>query len=288
MTDSLADWLTLREAADHASRSERLTRIAADAVGRESVRVLDLATGTGSNIRYLAEHLAPRQHWLVTDHDPAVLAHLRVRMTDWATARGYTVRDGNAGFIVAGERFECRIETRLRNLASLDDPGLFEGRHLVTASALLDLVSAAWLRTLAAQCRAAGATALFTLTYDGRSPCVPEDLDDTLVRDRFNDHQRTDKGLGGTAAGPGAADAAATAFTAEGFRVERERSDWVIEPGEAELQRRLIAGWMSAATEVAPELALRIANWQLRRLHHVDEGESLLVVGHEDLVATRP
>jgi hypothetical protein len=288
MTETLADWLTLREPADHASRSGRLTRIAADALPRDSVRVLDLATGTGSNIRYLAEHLPPEQHWLVTDRDPALLAHLRVRMTGWATPRGYTVRDGSSGFIVAGDSLECRIETRQRNLASLEDPALFEDRHLVTASALLDLVSDAWLRALAAQCRASGATALFTLTYDGRSPCAPEDSDDKLVRDLFNDHQRTDKGLGGVAAGPGAIEAAARAFTDQGFRVDRERSDWVIGPDQSELQRQLIADWMGAATEIAPELSLRIANWQLRRLHHVDEGESLLVVGHEDLVATRP
>jgi hypothetical protein len=65
----------------------------------------------------------------------------------------------------------------------------------------------------------------------------------------------------------------------------RERSDWVIEPDERELQRQLIEGWASAALEVAPEIAPQLANWRLRRLHHVKEGDSLIVVGHEDMLA---
>jgi hypothetical protein len=144
-----------------------------------------------------------------------------------------------------------------------------------------------WLEALAAQCANAGAAALFTITYDGRSPCAPADPDDDIVRALFNRHQHTDKGLGGPAAGPDAAAAAAQAFEQAGFQVSRERSDWVLEPDQRELQRQLIEGWAFAATETAPEIATQIANWRLRRLHHVDQGGSLIVVGHEDMFASR-
>jgi hypothetical protein len=50
------------------------------------------------------------------------------------------------------------------NLGSLDDAGMFSRQHLVTASALLDLVSESWMKTLAARCRDAGAAVLFALT----------------------------------------------------------------------------------------------------------------------------
>ena len=283
----LADWLALREAADFASRSQQLTRLAAGRLaGASPVHVLDLGTGTGSNLRFLVEHLPPRQQWLVVDRDPEVLGRLQARTAAWAAPRGYAVTPEAGGFVVTGEHLEVHVETRQRNLNDIDDPGLFAGRHLVTASALLDLVSRPWLQSLASQCRTAGAAALFTLTYDGRSPCAPTDADDDIVRELFNRHQRTDKGLGGVAAGPDGAAAAAEAFAAAGFRVERERSDWVIEPEAEELQRQLIDGWASAAAEMAPEIATQIANWRLRRLQHVADDGSLIVVGHEDMLAT--
>lgn len=283
---ALSDWLALREAADFASRSERLTRAIGERVRHASpVRVLDLATGTGSNLRYLMEHLPRHQRWTVVDRDPTLLHNLWTRTSDWAGARGYEFAGEGNGFVVRGHGVECHVEPRQRDLGSIDDPALFAGHDLVTNSALLDLVSASWLQTLARQCQAAGAAALFTILYDGRSPCAPADTDDDIVRELFNRHQHTDKGLGGPAAGPDAIEAAISAFTVAGFHVERERSDWVIEHQERELQRQLIDGWAFAATEMAPEIATQIANWRLRRRHHVDEGGSLIVVGHEDLAA---
>ena len=100
------------------------------------------------------------------------------------------------------------VDARCMELGRLDDPSLFEGVHLVTASALLDLVSSDWIAWLARRCREAGAAALFALNYDGWSRCTPTDSDDEFVLEHFNRHQRSnDKGFG-LAAGPDAADEA--------------------------------------------------------------------------------
>jgi hypothetical protein len=171
------------------------------------------------------------------------------------------------------------------DLGTLDDPTLFAGRHLVTASALLDLVSESWLRAVARQCRVAGAGALFTITYNGLTTCDPRDPEDDLVLDLFNRHQRTDKRLGGPAAGPDATLLAERCFVDAGFRVQRERSDWDLAPVERDMQRLLINGWALAATEVDPRHARAIAAWCVRRLAHVDAGCSRIAVGHDDLAA---
>ena len=289
-TDSpLGDWLALRESADAASRSQRLTAaLARHLATRKKLSILDLATGAGSNLRYLIEHLPPVQHWTVVDRDPQLLWRLRLRTSEWAAARGYDVTpagDDPEAFVINGPHLECVVRPLVRDLGSIDDERLFRGQQLVTASALLDLVSRGWLQTLANRCRDAGAAALFTITYDGRFPCAPADPEDDIVRELFNRHQRRDKGLGGPAAGPDAVAAAAAAFATAGYLVERERSDWMVEPDAGQLQRALIDGWASAATEVAPEIATQIANWRLRRLHYLAEGGSLLVVGHEDILA---
>ena len=268
MGDFTADWLALREPADHAARAEGLARDAADAVARSGViRVLDLGSGTGSNLRYLAPRLPGPQQWLLVDRDADLLAAATARLPP-----------------------DTDIAVRQLDLRDLDEAAahdVFEGRALVTASALLDLVSAAWLDALAAVCASVGAAALFALTYDGRFDCSPADGHDEVVRHLVNLHQRRDKGFG-AALGPSAADQAVRAFAAHGYRIERERSDWMLDAGTSVLQRELILGWTQAAIEGAPADTASLVAWRARRLAHVDAGRSSIRVGHEDLLALPP
>ena len=150
---------------------------------------------------------------------------------------------------------------------------------------MLDLVSKSWLLALANHCRLEGALALFAITYNGRFACTPSDPEDEPVRDLFNRHQKTDKGLGGGAAGPDAGAVAEQCFLQEGYRVRREASDWVLGQADRDVQRLLIDGWAGAATEMAPDREPAIARWRARRLAHVDAGRSRVVVGHDDLAA---
>jgi len=259
--DSLAAWLALRERADTTARSVALTQaIIARLPNDRPLRILDLGSGTGSNVRYLSSRLPVPQHWLAVDRDSDLLA---------------------AG---PGRTSGCEIETVCRDLGA-PDPALFAGRHLVTASALLDLVSDHWLRALAGHCRTSGAAALFTLNYNGRSRCTPGEPEDDAIRDLMNRHQRAnDKGFG-LAAGPDAVACAERWFAAAGYQVQRETSDWILAPEQAELQRQLLEGWAQAAEEIAPEQAPMIRDWLTRRLGHVAAGRSHVIVGHEDLAA---
>jgi SAM-dependent methyltransferase len=265
MGEFSAEWLALREPADHRARSTGLTRkIASRMLDRRPVRVVDLGSGTGSNLRYLARFLPPVQHWRVIDRDAALLARFRKPMT-WA--------------IVASVHLQRRD---LASLEAIDD--VFERASLVTASALLDLVSDRWLDAIADRCRTASAAALFALSYDGRILCTPGDPADETVRELVNQHQRTDKGFG-PALGPAATAYAQRCFEARGFVVERDRSDWMLGDGDRDLQRQLIDGWASAARAMAPGNVATIDGWRERRLEHLAAGRSTLVVGHEDLAA---
>ena len=287
MSDFLANWLQLREPADVAARSASLTDTVARVVatGHDDVRVLDLGTGTGSNLRYLADYLPPRQSWLVVDRDPALLALLPERTADWAASRHRQVETEGSQCVIQGTRLDCRVETRCLDLKTLDALDIFEGRHLVTASALLDLVSEKWLRVLAMRCRSVGSAALFVLNYNGRSSCSPVEPEDDTIRGLLNRHQNRDKDLGGPASGPDAAACAERCFAEVGYQARTASSDWVLGSAARELQRRLIEGWAEAATEMAPSDASDIASWCARRLRHVDTDRSRVVVGHVDLIA---
>ena len=285
MDDSLSEWLALREAADWAARAEHLVqRVRRVLAPADAIRGLDLCTGTGSNLRYLMDRLPRHQHWLVVDRDGGLLSEGLSRLSKWASDRGCSVQTREQTATIRGERFECEIETRQMDLAHLDE-SLFEGREIVTASALLDLVSETWLELLARRCRAARAAALFTLTYDGRSSCDPVEPEDAMVRELMNRHQRTDKGLGGPAAGPDAWSVAERVFEEAGYQVERASSDWSLEPSDRTFQRRLIEGWAHAAAEIAPLQADAITDWLRRRQDHVDAGRSRIVVNHADMAA---
>jgi hypothetical protein len=274
-----AEWLALREPADVSARSLDLTRAVARVLPSEDLCAVDLAAGTGSNVRYLAEHLAPRQEWLVVDHDPMLLAEAPAAILQWDATR------------------ECRTAILRAELASatgssggfavFDDERIFAGRQLVTASALLDLVSEPWLHALAARCRLEGAAVLLTLSYDGTIRCSPEAPEDDRIRDLVNRHQRTDKGFG-PALGPQAAAEADRIFTELGYQVRRASSPWRLPPEMRELQRWLIDGWARAAVEMLEidrGSSGWVSEWRAVRVAHVDAGRSDLVVGHEDIAA---
>jgi len=280
---ALGGWLQLREAADWSARSATLAaRVLARLPRLAPVRILDLASGAGSNLRYLAPRLPVAQ-----DRETALLAESRIHLATWASAAGVALRGDEAGCHLRGPSTEWSVEMRARDIGTLD-AGLFGRCHLVTAAALLDLTSEAWIGDLASACHAAGAAVLVALTYDGRFSCDPADEEDELVRELFNRHQRTDKGLGGPAAGPGAHAAAVRAFERVGYEVVTEPTDWTLGPDTSALQRALIDGWAEAAAEMAPEQAARIERWRRRRLAHVSDGRSALLVGHHDLAAWLP
>jgi hypothetical protein len=288
--EALSSWLRLREAADATSRSAALVGLAVRACARAGagpIQVLDLGTGAGSNLRYLITRLPPRQRWLVVDRGQDLLADLLSRTAPWAAALGLSTRTTDGRLTITGDDLECVIETRQMDLGPLADTSIFDGRHLVTASALLDLVSNSWLARVAACTQQQGATALFSLTYNGHSTSDPEDAEDAFVLDLFNQHQRTDKGLGGPATGPGATEAARRAFEDAGFVVQIEPSDWTLGTHAGEMQRYLLDGWASAAIEMEPYNAVRISHWRQRRLAHVDARRSQLSIGHYDLAATQ-
>jgi hypothetical protein len=227
-----------------------------------TLHVVDLGSGSGSNLRYLAPRLPAPQRWQLLDHDAALLE-------------------------AAGRRVPAGVEVDLHcvDLRAWPDARVETGEpHLVTGSALLDLVSPAWLERLAEWCRARHAVTLFALSYDGRIVCDPADPLDAGVRDLVNRHQRTDKGFG-AAAGPDATATLAQHLARRGCAVHVAPSDWHLGPEAGELQRQLVGGWADAAAQLAPERAAVLAAWRDRRLGWIASGRSRLVVGHQDLLA---
>ncbi|WP_185015500.1 class I SAM-dependent methyltransferase [Salinisphaera orenii] len=273
-----ADWLALREPADHAARSSGLSEAAAArlaAAPDDTLRIVDLGCGSGSNLRHLAPRLPGPQHWHLVDHDADLLARAARECADQRDRSGRPV-------------------TITTIAADLDhDPGaLIAEAHLVTAAALLDLVDADWLDRLATACAAHVVPALIALSVDGdlafETDGAPEDdEDDAFVFARLAEHQRRDKGFG-AALGTQAPAAFERAFQRHGWHVAPAATPWRLGRDDARLAAALIDGWREAATAQAPARAARIAGWARRRAADVAAGRACCRVGHRDLLATPP
>jgi hypothetical protein len=257
-----SSWLTLREAVDHRSRSTELLPMLASAwVERAWEHVVDLGSGTGSNLRYLSPHLPGPQRWTLVDHDTELLSRVAP----------------SPGGDVTVECVPGDLATEGLSRAARAD--------LVTASALLDLVTDAWLAELIETCRQAECGALLALSFDGMIEWTgPADPDDTWIRDRVNEHQQGEKGLG-RALGPEAGRRAAEGFRRAGFSTHMAASPWCLTAPDAALAIELIRGWARAAREEAPGEVSRIRAWLQRREKTLATGAFGLTVGHLDVLA---
>lgn len=243
-----ADWLALREPADHAARDAGLLARAARIARRADV-IVDLGCGTGSTRRAFGSAVPAAMQWRMVDGDAALLA-------------------------LAGGEGHC---LDLRDLAALP----LAGAGLVTASALLDLVSEPWLAGLVARLAAEGLPFYAALSYDGVMEWTPAHDADAAVRAAFNRHQGGDKGFG-PALGPQAAVRAAAMLREAGFDVALAESPWRLGAVEDPLSRELIAGIGQAAREVGLD-ADEVAAWTAARM--TGSGG---VIGHLDLLALPP
>jgi hypothetical protein len=275
------DWLQLRASADARARADRLLGLLP-----KVDQVVDLGAGTGGNLRHLAPRLPGRQDWLCVDVDATLLALLPERTRVWAEAAGQEFAPDGDAFTLNGPDCTCRVRCKMLDLsADLDQLHLPPGA-LVSASALLDLVSAEWLEGLMGHAAQARCPLLFVLTYDGRvelNPVVDGPVGDAEVIARVNRHQRSDKGFG-PALGPDATAEAASIARRLGYRVHQATSDWHLGPDQAALQRALIEGWHAAAVALGLGDELALDHWRQRRLALLSAGSSRVDVGHRDLL----
>ena len=262
-------WLGLREATDAAARSTDLVALVRRLVaGLPRLVIHDLGCGTGSMGRWLAPLLSGPQHWIMYDHDADLLEQASAEMVDRAA-------DGAS---VTAETRQCDI-TRL----TADD---LDGAGLVTAAALLDLLTVEVVERVATALVGTGCPALLTISVVGRVALVPADPLDARITSAFNAHQRRNIG-GRRLLGPDAVDAMVDAFIRRGGATVVCPSPWVLGTDNAKLLSEWFAGWVAAACEQQPELAGPAAGYVRRRLAEIAESRLGAVVCHIDLVAHR-
>jgi hypothetical protein len=263
------EWLSLREPADHAARSRDLVRELPAQRSTSGLVVHDLGCGTGSMTRWLAPQLAGPQLWVLHEQDEELLGRV-VSGACPAAADGRTVR------IVPRAGDVCVLRA--------DDVA---GADLVTASALLDLLTAREVEGIAQACIDGGCAALFTLTVTGEVSLSPPHQLDDAIQAAFNAHQRRSH-RGRRLLGPDAVAHAAAAFRRLGAGVVIRPSPWRLGPEDVGLVVEWLTGWVGAACEQRPELAHPARAYLRDRLADAAAGRLRVAVAHADLFAVAP
>jgi SAM-dependent methyltransferase len=279
MTGFSAEWLALREPADHRARNaELLDGVRALFAQSDAVTVVDLGCGTGSNLRACAARLPLRQSWTLVDHDGALLETARGRLSQWAAV----VETSPEGLRLAKDGKHLEVRFRQADLAKGAAQALDGSPDLVTAAALFDLASAAWIEDFVAVVARRGAVFYTALTYNGTERWRPPHPADDEMLAAFRAHQDRDKGFG-PAAGQRATALLEAAFRKAGYEVRTAPSPWRLDRQSAALIRELARAAATAVREtgMVPEPAIRA--WQKARL-----AGATCEIGHRDLLAIPP
>ena len=259
-------WLALREPADAAARALDLVehlRRQLPATGRQVIH--DLGCGTGAMGRWLAPLLPGPQHWVLHDRDTDLLQVAAADLPGPA-ANGAAVT----------------VEAKHSDITRLAPVDLADAT-LITASALLDLLTEQELAGLVTVCAGAGCPMLLTLSVVGRVCVRPPDPLDRRVAAAFDAHQRraTERGR---LLGPDAVARAVEGFGRLGPGVLVRPSPWRLGALEADLAAEWFTGWVRAACEQQVELTAETDVYTRRRLAQATAGRLAVTVDHADLL----
>jgi len=246
-----ADWLSLRESFDRSARSRPLARAFLDALPRNAL-VADLGCGRGANAACLSAMGRPDLRWLLVDGDGALLAAARMRIP-----RARTV---------------CADLARHHAMTAVD------ASDGVTAAALCDLVSGAWIDRVVRRAARRRLPILFALSVDDRIALSPAAAGDAAVQAAFRRDQRRDKGFG-PALGSCAPGAILRSMRRHGYRsIAAMRSDWRIDPKDVTMLRATVGGIAAVAGRKGDA-------WLRLRQQQIDAKQLAVTVGHVDILA---
>lgn len=290
MSTFSSQWLKLREPVDHRSRHPDLqasviTYLDQIALTKKTpLRITDLGSGTGSNLRALAPLIQHPQQWTLVDYDLELLQVAKVTLSEWAdeclevsdTLAKKGLPSSLAPLRIIKGQQQITVDFCCIDLSQEIESVLKLPADLITAAAFFDLVAQDWLVRF---CDGLTQPLYTVLSYNGEENWQPPMSTDQSILAAFHAHQQTDKGFG-CAAGPAAIRQLEDLLKARHFQTICAPSPWILEEPDRELMQNLVVGSAQAvlATQMVP--AELVHHWEKSRLL-ADQ----CIIGHTDFFA---
>ena len=141
----------------------------------------------------------------------------------------------------------------------------------MTASALLDVLTAQEAHAIVDACVQAGAPVLLSLSVTGEVELQPPDPRDKLVEAAFNDHQRREV-HGRRLLGRYAAPIVTGLFGRAGWNTRKALTTWRLDDREPRLLAEWFEGWVDAAEEQSSEVREVAAAYRALRSSQLARG----------------
>ncbi len=253
-----SEWLTFREQEDLLARNSTILECVTEHLkGTKRLNILDIGCGTGATMRALLPEIKQPQHWTLLDADQELLARARCLNQPLVSDPNYT------------------LETVFADLTS--GFGFLNREYsLVTATALLDLVSEAWIKKFVMALKHNNLSFYCSITPNNRIEIDPKDNLDKKVICTFNSHRYSDKGFGMSLGGH------ATDFTIEqlqrsGFNVSSASETWGNRHPNKSFRKifnaKLVEGISQAANNTKMIDASELKQWTDSRLSAIQNEE---------------
>lgn len=284
-THFATDWLHERYRFDVAARNPEVEAACLQYFAQQdAINIIDIGAGTGANVVYLAEKLPQSQQWALVELNPTLLKYARARLTTWAIAKGYSVTE--TGNSLRLKRESKHIALHFIKGSFLELPKLLQLKdyHLVTASAVFDLLSKEMLQTLVQTFHKNRLAFLTTLNYESMS-YLPTDAADEYWIDLYEAHMQRQQAFG-QALGPNCGTYLETCFaTLSNEQLLRAPSRWQIEPTDTAMHRHILQFLEKSLMEMTsmghPDKGL--TPWLRQKNQWLQSQQLRLTVAHSDL-----
>jgi len=247
------------------------------------IRVLDIGSGLGANVRYYSRLFDCDQKWFLVEKSPERSLKAPGAIKSWAKENGWKTNESEKGITVLMPHRRVQIEFKHGSFLDRENMALLSGIDLVAANALLDLITEKQFEDLAGGLAVYRIPLLATLNYESMSfsPCERKDTEFIAA---YEGHMKRHR-QSGRAMGPDAVRHVTGFSEKNGVSVLSGKSPWHIGGKDQKMATLLFFFIERALAEVraSGKWLSGMNSWIRRKRRKIWKGDLETTVTHSDV-----